>query len=157
MGRLRPDAAPARAHRLATRPPFGGCHCAGAARLDRTGSVGRRARAFADGLGRLGLFRAGPAAAGRTGVSRRSLRPGLAADHSAGLAYRLGPVTLANVLVSVGFVALHLRAQPLAWAVAVPSLVLGHLRERIGSVWPALLVHAIYNAGLGLTAWLAHG
>ena len=74
-----------------------------------------------------------------------------------GLAYRLGPVTLANVLVSVGFVALHLRAQPLAWAlaVAVPSLVLGHLRERMGSVWPAVLVHAIYNAGLGLTAWLA--
>ena len=69
---------------------------------------------------------------------------------------RLGPVTLANVLVTVGFVALHLRAQPLAWALAVagPSLVLGHLRERLGSVWPAMLVHVIYNAGFGLTAWL---
>ena len=69
---------------------------------------------------------------------------------------RLGPVTLANVLVTVGFVALHLRAQPLAWALAVagPSLVLGHLRERLGSVWPAMLVHAIYNAGFGLTAWM---
>jgi uncharacterized protein len=76
-----------------------------------------------------------------------------------GVARRLGPVTLANVLVSVGFVALHLRAQPLAWALAVlvPSLVLGHLRERMGSVWPAVLVHAVYNAGFGLTAWLAHG
>jgi membrane protease YdiL (CAAX protease family) len=76
-----------------------------------------------------------------------------------GVARRLGPVTLANVLVSVAFVALHLRAQPLAWAlpVFVPSLVLGHLRERMGSVWPAVLVHAIYNAGFGLTAWLVQG
>ena len=70
---------------------------------------------------------------------------------------RLGPVTLANVLVTVAFVALHLRAQPLAWALAVaaPSLVLGHLRERMGSVWPPVLVHMVYNAGFGLTAWLA--
>ena len=69
---------------------------------------------------------------------------------------RLGPVTLANVLVTLGFVALHLYAQPLLWALAVagPSLVLGHLRERLGSVWPAMLVHVIYNAGFGLTAWL---
>lgn len=72
---------------------------------------------------------------------------------------QLGPVSLANVLVTVGFVALHLRAQPLAWAlaVAVPSLVLGHLRERFSSVWPAVAVHAFYNAGFGLTAWLARG
>lgn len=70
---------------------------------------------------------------------------------------RLGPVTLANVLITVAFVALHLRAQPLAWALAVaaPSLVLGHLRERMGSVWPPVLVHMVYNAGFGLTAWLA--
>ena len=69
---------------------------------------------------------------------------------------RLGPVTLANVLITVAFVALHLRAQPLAWALAVaaPSLVLGHLRERMGSVWPPVLVHMVYNAGFGLTAWL---
>jgi len=71
---------------------------------------------------------------------------------------RLGPLTLANALVTLGFVALHLPVQPLAWAlaVAVPSLVFGHLRERFASVWPALLVHAVYNAGFGLTAWLAH-
>jgi membrane protease YdiL (CAAX protease family) len=69
---------------------------------------------------------------------------------------RLGPLTLANVLVTVAFVALHLRAQPLAWAlaVAVPSLVFGHLRERFNSVWPAVGLHAFYNAGFGLTAWL---
>lgn len=69
---------------------------------------------------------------------------------------RLGPVTLANVLVTLAFVALHLRAQPLAWALAVagPSLVFGHLRERFGSVWPTVLVHAVYNAGFGVVAWL---
>ena len=69
---------------------------------------------------------------------------------------RLGPLTLANVLVTLGFVALHLYAQPLLWALAVagPSLVLGHLSERYASVWPAMLVHAIYNAGFALTAWL---
>lgn len=70
---------------------------------------------------------------------------------------RLGPITLANALVTAGFVALHLRAQPLAWALAVvvPSLIFGHLRERMGSVWPAVLLHSAYNAGFGLTAWLA--
>lgn len=75
---------------------------------------------------------------------------------SGGQPRRLGPLTLANLLVTAGFVALHLRAQPLAWALAVaaPSLVFGHLRERMGSVWPAVLLHGIYNAGFGLTAWL---
>lgn len=69
---------------------------------------------------------------------------------------RVGLITLANVLVTVVFVALHLQAQPLAWAlaVAVPSLVLGHLRERLASVWPSALVHAVFNAGFGLTAFL---
>lgn len=75
---------------------------------------------------------------------------------SQGQPRRLGPVTLANALVTVAFVLLHLRAQPLAWAlaVAVPSLVLGHLRERFASVWPAVGAHAFYNAGFGVTAWL---
>jgi membrane protease YdiL (CAAX protease family) len=69
---------------------------------------------------------------------------------------RLGPVTWANALVSLLFVALHLLAQPVVWAlaVAVPSLVLGHLRERFNSVWPAVWVHATYNLGFGAIAWL---
>jgi hypothetical protein len=37
----------------------------------------------------------------------------------------------------------------------VPSLVFGHLRECFASVWPAVGVHVVYNAGFGLTAWLA--
>lgn len=66
-----------------------------------------------------------------------------------------GPVSVANLWTSAAFAALHLLAQPPAWAlaVAVPSLVFGHLRERLGSVWPAVLVHAAYNAGFGLVAW----
>ncbi|ODV11209.1 MAG: hypothetical protein ABT20_06305 [Rubrivivax sp. SCN 70-15] len=70
-------------------------------------------------------------------------------------ARRVGPVTLANLGTTVGFVALHFLAQPPLWAlsVALPSLVFGHLRERFGSVLPAVVVHAIYNAGFGLTAW----
>lgn len=66
-------------------------------------------------------------------------------------------VSLANVLVTVAFVLLHLRSQPLAWAlsVAAPSLVLGHLRERFCSIWPSVGLHAYYNLGFALTAWSA--
>lgn len=76
-----------------------------------------------------------------------------------GKALRVGPLTWANVLVTLAFVAMHVPAQPLVWAlaVAVPSLVFGHLRERLASVWPAVLVHALYNAGFGLAGWLARG
>jgi len=68
---------------------------------------------------------------------------------------RIGPVTWANALTTLAFVALHLSAQPLAWALAValPSLVFGHLRERFASVWPAVGLHMVYNAGFGLAAW----
>jgi hypothetical protein len=30
------------------------------------------------------------------------------------------------------------------------------MRERFGSVWPAVFVHAIYNAGFALAAWWVH-
>lgn len=68
-----------------------------------------------------------------------------------------GPITWANGLSSLAFVALHLPTQPLVWAlaVAVPSLVFGHLRERFDSVWPAMGVHVFYNTGFALTAWLS--
>ena len=69
---------------------------------------------------------------------------------------RIGPITWANGLCTLAFVALHLPTQPLPWAlaVAVPSLVFGHLRERFDSVWPAVGVHALYNTGFAFTAWL---
>ncbi|MEY4268239.1 MAG: hypothetical protein RIS90_2774 [Pseudomonadota bacterium] len=70
---------------------------------------------------------------------------------------RLGPLTMANALVTLLFVALHLGVQPLAWALAVagPSLLLGHLRERLGSVWPGVLAHGWFNLGFACTAWAA--
>jgi membrane protease YdiL (CAAX protease family) len=73
-------------------------------------------------------------------------------------ARRIGPLTLANLGTTVGFVLMHLPSQPPFWAlaVAVPSLVFGHMRERFGSVLPAMLLHALYNAGFALTAWWVH-
>jgi membrane protease YdiL (CAAX protease family) len=73
-------------------------------------------------------------------------------------ARRIGPLTLANLCTTAGFVLMHLAKQPPYWAlgVAVPSLVFGHLRERFGSVLPPMLLHALYNAGFGLTAWWVH-
>lgn len=66
----------------------------------------------------------------------------------------IGPISTANLLTTVVFAAMHLFAQPPAWALAValPSLVFGHLRERFDSVWPAVAMHAAYNAGFGLAA-----
>ncbi len=72
-----------------------------------------------------------------------------------GWARRIGPVSIANLGTTVAFVALHFMAQPPAWAIAVaaPSLVFGHLRERFGSVLPAMALHSIYNAGFAVTVW----
>jgi len=74
-----------------------------------------------------------------------------------GATQRMGPASLANWVTTAAFVAAHLFEQPPVWAlaVAVPSLVFGHLRERLASVWPAVLLHAVYNAGFGAAAWWA--
>jgi uncharacterized protein len=74
-----------------------------------------------------------------------------------GAARRIGPISLANWVTTTAFVAAHLLTQPPGWAlaVAVPSLVFGHLRERLASAWPAVLLHAVYNAGFGAVAWWA--
>ena len=68
----------------------------------------------------------------------------------------MGCVSWANLCTSGAFVAMHFIAQPAAWALAValPSLVLGHLRERLGSAGPGVLMHAYFNAGFWLTAGL---
>jgi hypothetical protein len=70
---------------------------------------------------------------------------------------RIGLLTWANALTTLAFVALHLSAQPLAWvlAVALPSLVFGHLRERFASVWPAVALHMLYNGGFAVAGWVA--
>jgi uncharacterized protein len=76
-----------------------------------------------------------------------------------GGARRIGPVSMANLAATVAFVMLHLLVQPPAWAiaVAVPSLLFGHMRDRFASVVPPIALHATYNAGFALTAWIARG
>lgn len=70
---------------------------------------------------------------------------------------RVVPVSQANLVTTALFVALHLNNQPWPWALAValPSLLLGHIRERFGSAWPCVLAHAHFNAGFGVAACLA--
>jgi membrane protease YdiL (CAAX protease family) len=63
--------------------------------------------------------------------------------------HRAFGVTAANATASAAFTAIHFAYHPPAWAAAVlvPSLVFGHLRDRTGSVVPAILVHVFYNLG----------
>ena len=62
---------------------------------------------------------------------------------------RLGVFTLANLLTSALFSALHVLSHTPAWALAVflPALVFGHFRERSGCIYAPLLLHAAYNFG----------
>ncbi|MFO8004444.1 JDVT-CTERM system glutamic-type intramembrane protease MrtJ [Thioalkalivibrio sp.] len=57
-------------------------------------------------------------------------------------------LTRANLLTSLLFVAVHLVHQPPLWAVAalVPSLVLGHFRERYGNLRLPIALHILFNA-----------
>lgn len=58
-------------------------------------------------------------------------------------------LTAANGLTALLFTAAHLWSHPPLWALAVlaPALVFGHCRDRYGSLYPGLCVHAFYNAG----------
>jgi membrane protease YdiL (CAAX protease family) len=58
-------------------------------------------------------------------------------------------LTGANVLVSVLFVLGHFVTHPPWWALAVlgPSLLFGWMRDHYGTVYPAMVLHAWYNAG----------
>lgn len=64
------------------------------------------------------------------------------------------PVSRANVLTALVFAVAHVPEQGPIWALAVvpPALLLGHLRERFGSVWPAWVAHAAYNLGFAVVA-----
>lgn len=60
----------------------------------------------------------------------------------------------ANGLTTALFVLGHFWQHPPLWALAVvaPSLLFGYVRDRCGSVYPAIMLHIIYNAGyFGLT------
>lgn len=56
-------------------------------------------------------------------------------------------ISRANAVTSVVFVLLHGIYHPWHWALAVivPSLVLGHLRERYASLWLPIVLHSLFN------------
>ena len=57
--------------------------------------------------------------------------------------------TLANLLVSILFVACHLFYHSMIWSmlIFVPSLVFGYFRDRTGSPVASIGLHSWYNAG----------
>jgi membrane protease YdiL (CAAX protease family) len=57
--------------------------------------------------------------------------------------------TLANLVASLLFTALHFAGHPPLWAAGVllPSLLFGYFRDRHDSVLPAIALHVFYNAG----------
>jgi len=68
---------------------------------------------------------------------------------------RLGVLSLANVLTSVVFAALHLVHQSPMWALGIffPSLVFGFSKERYQSLWAPIILHSWYNLGF---VWVFH-
>lgn len=63
-------------------------------------------------------------------------------------------ISTANLLTSIVFIGAHIPTHPLLWALLAlfPSLVFGVLRDRSGSVIPAIALHIFYNAGYFLFA-----
>lgn len=61
---------------------------------------------------------------------------------------RLG-ISLANLITSFVFAAMHLLSQSPAWAALVflPSLIFGAARDRFQGVSASILLHMFYNAG----------
>lgn len=62
---------------------------------------------------------------------------------------QLGGFTLANMIVTLLFTALHFINHPPLWAASVllPSLLYGYFRDRHDNVAPAIALHVFYNAG----------
>ncbi len=63
--------------------------------------------------------------------------------------WRLGPVSVANLLASVAFSAAHglLRGTETALLVFIPSLIFGYFRDRHRSLASPIALHVFYNAG----------
>ncbi len=57
-------------------------------------------------------------------------------------------LTVANVVTSVLFVAMHFIHHTPLWAILVfvPSLVFGYFKEQYGHIWASIFLHIFYNA-----------
>jgi len=57
-------------------------------------------------------------------------------------------LTVANVVTSVFFVAMHFVHHPPLWAVMVfvPSLIFGYFKEQYGHIGASIFLHMFYNA-----------
>ncbi|MGB5306133.1 MAG: JDVT-CTERM system glutamic-type intramembrane protease [Gammaproteobacteria bacterium] len=60
-----------------------------------------------------------------------------------------GPLSVANLLTSICFTALHFIYHPPLWAALVlfPSLVFGFFKDRTGHLTAPIVLHVFYNAG----------
>jgi hypothetical protein len=78
----------------------------------------------------------------------RGALQGYARQQAWGQHYWCG-VSTANVVVSVLFMAGHWLSHPPLWALGVflPALLFGWMRDHYDSLYPALVLHALYNAG----------
>jgi membrane protease YdiL (CAAX protease family) len=58
-------------------------------------------------------------------------------------------LSISNFLTSLAFSLAHLANHSIWWSllVFVPSLCFGFVRDRFGSVYPAIALHAFYNTG----------
>jgi membrane protease YdiL (CAAX protease family) len=85
----------------------------------------------------------------------RGLLQGVLLDQAAPR-FRIGPLTIANILASVAFGIAHLPSHPLLWVAGIfgVSLVLGYARDRSGSLYPAIALHSYFNAGYFLVVGL---
>ncbi len=66
-----------------------------------------------------------------------------------GLRHRFG-VTVANILTSIAFAAIHFIRRPNIWSagVVLPGLVFGFFRDRYGNLYAPIALHIFYNSGL---------
>ena len=81
---------------------------------------------------------------------------GVVQDWLASLSRRSwGILSLANLLTSLCFAALHLIHQPPLWAALVffPSLIFGYFRERHDTLGTPILLHVFYNFGVVWFFW----
>ena len=62
---------------------------------------------------------------------------------------QLGPITIANLLTSIVFAAMHFFYHIPQWAAAVfiPSLLFGYFKDKYLSLAPPMLLHVYYNSG----------